>query len=246
MADTSGDMEQEITWRRGKYPKQDAALEERWVTYNRANPRSETKTVQRGLNDCDIHYINLAKREDRRQQIEKEFAKAGISHYARFEARENERGSIGCAQSHRDLIASVTPHPDRLTMVCEDDCEFLASRAEIDAAINAFANDERLSVLCLAYAAKNGIGISDLLAISSNLKTTACYIFKPAVADDLRDCFDESFHRLSQGERDKTAAIDVRWRDLQAKYFFALPIKRALRQRRSYSDIVNRKVFYRV
>lgn len=83
-------------------------------------------------------YINLAARTDRRQTIEAEFAKHGITP-TRFDAfttdtwdddehkvaymRSKTPGAVGCTKSHMAAIRSAKNH-DQPIVVCEDDAYF--------------------------------------------------------------------------------------------------------------------------
>ena len=75
-------------------------------------------------------YINLAHRTDRRQQMEAEYQRIGISQYHRFDAIKRDPGCIGCSLSHIEAlklgIASGAAH----IVVFEDDFELVASPEE--------------------------------------------------------------------------------------------------------------------
>ena len=89
-------------------------------------------------------------------------------------------GALGCAKSHEAVLSSASILEDQLLMICEDDCQFIADRAAIDAAIEEFFYNPHLDVLCLAYNAKNGFAISQNLMITSDTQTMSCYISRSA------------------------------------------------------------------
>ena len=219
-------------------------LKFRW----RQAPRSEPEglDVAYGLERCDITYINLDHRTDRREQVKKEFSKIGAKNIKRFSAHKHKRGSIGCAMSHLDILRSNLPSLGRVLMVCEDDLEFLVDRARLDKLIESFYRDSRMDVLCLAYNRRNGISVDEDFLISSNSRTTACYIAKPHALHAIEACALKSIKMLEDNIPDKSAAIDVVWREAQRKHIFALAKPRAARQYSSYSDIEGRIVDYKV
>jgi hypothetical protein len=199
-----------------------------------------------GLDRCDIVYINLEHRNDRREGIEAQFAKLGAKNVARFEAHKHERGAIGCAMSHRDVLGAACPAMGRLLMVCEDDLEFLVDRVRLDHLIERFFRDSRMDVLCLAYSRRNGVVIDPDFLITSNTRTTSCYLVKPHVLDMMQRTSSESVTLLEAGEPDKVAAVDVTWRAVQRKFIFALAYPRAAQQAPSYSDVLGRTVDYKL
>ena len=127
-----------------------------------------------GLDRCEIHYINLNHRADRRAALQSEFKALGVTRFARFEAISDANGALGCAKSHEAVLASASLTEDQLLMICEDDCQFIAERAAIDAAIEEFFYNPHLDVLCLAYNAQNGFAISQNLMITSDTRMMSC------------------------------------------------------------------------
>ena len=77
---------------------------------------------------------------------------------------------------------------DQPLMICEDDCQFIADRAAIDAAIEEFFYNPHLDVLCLAYNAENGFAISQNLMITSDTQTMSCFILKAAASAEVLGC----------------------------------------------------------
>jgi glycosyl transferase family 25 len=131
-------------------------------------------------------------------------------------------------------------------MICEDDLEFLADRARLDHLIEHFYRDSRMDVLCLAYSRRNGVMVDPDFLITSNTRTTSCYVVKPHVVDMLHGTSCESVARLEAGEPDKLAAVDVTWLAAQREVIFALALPRAAQQGSSYSDVLGRAVDYKL
>lgn len=198
-----------------------------------------------GLYNCDIYYINLDHRTDRKKDIQDEFHKLNLFNYKRISAVKKSNGALGCAISHK-LVYEKSLQSNNLILVCEDDVSFLLSKAQLDDLINSFYNDSKLDVLCLAYNALYTIKINNDFYISSNIQTMACYVIKPHVLNEFIKMANVSIEALNAGKSEEIYAIDQVWKRLQNKYIFALPIERAVIQRPSYSDIRNVNVDYNV
>ena len=224
---------------------QNLVLRWRWFRASRvAQPTCVAEPI--GLERCDIFYINLDHRTDRRTHIEGEFAKIGVNNYTRFSAIKNENGALGCAQSHLNILRTWEANPQRLLMICEDDCQFLLERSEIDDLVDQFYNDTRLDVLCLGYNARNGARATEEFSITSNTQTLSCYIMKPHIVPKLIESALKSTKWLATGLPEQKAAIDVVWKELQTQYMFAIPRNRAAKQTDFYSDIQKKSVSYNV
>ena len=139
-------------------------------------------------------------------------------------------GPLGCALSHRDLVGSLVG-ASLPVIICEDDLEFVGRGREIWSVIEAFGRDPRLDVLCLAAnVGDEPIPISQHLAISQNIATTACYVVKPLAIPLLENVFRESAERLKSGEGIETASLDQRWKILQRwSLIFSVPAHRLAR-----------------
>lgn len=201
-------------------------------------------TSGKGLKKCDIFYINLDHRDDRRKQIESELVKLDIDHAVRFSAKKNKNGALGCSLSHFSVLNSRKQQTGRLIMVCEDDCEFIANREVVDRIIDKFDSDKRLDVLCLAYNAFNGVKVDDTFSITSDTQTTACYVLKPNVVEPFLKVAKLSISLLEKGKSSDVAAIDMVWKKIQKQFLFAIPNQKIAKQRISFSDIEKEIVDY--
>lgn len=198
-----------------------------------------------GLDRCDIRYINLASRPDRRESIEKQFALLGVSHAVRVEATASKQPLLGCARSHVQALNEPAAE-GRVLMICEDDLVVDAARSDIDACIDEFLASPELDVLCLAY----NLGtppypISGLLSITDNTQTASVYLVKENARKLVRRIFLQSCADLARGRPESVAANDQIWKKLQkGTLFFAIPRARMARQAAGYSDIERRYVDY--
>ena len=200
-----------------------------------------------GLERCEIRYINLSRRVDRRDSQESEFRRLGLAHFSRFNAVEAKLGILGCAISHSTVLRRPALAREFL-MVCEDDVVFSGSRAELDRCIEEFGANKNLDVLCLAYnLTGRSKSVSERLSITNDTQTTSCYVLKEGARSDLQSTFQKSAELLAAGRDVRRFAPDILWKKLQnGKYFFAVPTSRMAKQRPSFSDIEQRHVDYGV
>lgn len=215
----------------------------RWWRKSFAVFINRTKKTDIEIDELLFIYINLNHRVDRRVAMEKQFAHLKISNYERLPATRNELGALGCSFSHLDALKMATERRG-YAVICEDDAEFVISRHELVELIQNFYKDSRLDALCLGYNAFNKLKINSRFYITSNTQTAACYISKMHVLEDLVINAESSINGLTSGGSQQVYAIDQLWKRLQKQYIFAVPIKRAVIQRASYSDIEQKDVKY--
>lgn len=197
------------------------------------------------LERCNTVYINLSHRTDRRAQIENELVKLGLSNWHRFEAIKADPGALGCSMSHHAVLDRYAVSGDDLLMILEDDCEFLATRAELDDIIASFVWSDA-AVLCLSYNARKFSPMNKIIQRAYNIQTCAAYVLKPYIMPVIKSVAADSINLIQQGIRMDHAAIDRVWFREQERYTWVVPVNRAAKQRESYSDIENRMVNYGV
>ena len=90
-----------------------------------------------------IVYINLKKREDRKEKITKELDDYGLA-YERFEAIETPGfGILGCGLSHLQVLENAKADETIKTLlILEDDFTFLVTKEEFSKEINNFFERE--------------------------------------------------------------------------------------------------------
>jgi hypothetical protein len=218
------------------------------VVMHRHVRRLRAEAPPRGVDRLDaVFVINLAKRPDRLQRFESEMERLGIVDFTRFPGVEHEIGILGCTLSHAGCVRTAVERSWNCVMICEDDVEFLVSRAELDVLVDAFLADNTADVVCLAYhhlsppTRHNSL----FLRAPEDTRTAACYLVKRSIAEQLADCFDEGARELAAGGDRMTYGIDTVWSGLQRSRVFLIPIKRAARQASGYSDIEQAYVDYR-
>ena len=195
-----------------------------------------------GLSRCKVFVINLRHRIDRRDSFAAQASAIGLRDFNFFQAIKDDRGSRGCALSHRSVLRTTEINQGEMLMICEDDCEFLASRSELDEVIEEFYKNDKLDVLCLGFNTPNAwqqARISPNLLVTENTQTTSCYIVKPHVQELLESVAAASAESLLTQDLPGLYEYDVVWKTLQDSYFFAIPSKRMVKQIASHSDIEN-------
>jgi GR25 family glycosyltransferase involved in LPS biosynthesis len=169
-----------------------------------------------------------------------------LNKFQRFVAISADPGILGCGLSHESVLANWKGSEDRLLLVCEDDAQFLGSRDDIDAVLEDFYRNPALSVLALANNTAWNIPITERLAISSDIQTTACYAVKENIVQALLYAARRSSARLRNGEHSSLAAIDIVWKEIQRTKLFAVPRQRLVVQLPGYSDVQREQTDYGV
>ncbi len=200
------------------------------------------------LSELPVMFINLKDRVDRLESVLSQFARLGLDNVLRFDAVAHEIGILGCTLSHAEVMNVGAKGDTPLMMVCEDDLEFLAEREAIEEVVSEFARNPNLDVLCLAYnlGAKPHT-VSELLAITNDTQTAACYVVKVHAREPLRRAFQRGADLLAKGVPAWAGANDVVWKKLQrGRLIFAIPNVPLARQKPSYSDVEGKWVDYGV
>jgi glycosyl transferase family 25 len=223
---------------------QNLALQFRWMLRSRRRYGAIINSSPFDL--CDIYFINLSHRADRREIFERQMQNLNISRFFRFDAHIDADGALGCSLSHLDLLQNAPLAQDRVLMICEDDIQFAVDGDELNRIVLEFLRDNRLDVLCLGHNEKNGIPISKDFMITSKTRTMSCYLVKSCARSSLIDDAKRSVRLLKAGVERKRAAVDVTWRRSQKKHIFAFPRNRMAFQMASYSDIERGLVDYKV
>ena len=87
----------------------------------------ESKTTIKCLDDIkNVFYINLEHRTDRKEHIENELLKLGLTG-TRFNAIKMKNGAIGCSLSHLKILEQSTKNNLDHVLILEDDITFLDS-----------------------------------------------------------------------------------------------------------------------
>ena len=210
-------------------------------------------------NAISLYYINLAKRTDRRIEIEREIdgISSTFSSCTRMEGVETPKnGAIGCAASHCKALQHFIFSTDaQVAIIFEDDFTFNCAPTEATTTIRNLAILLReYDVAMLAYNLRAGLPTSTpgIIRIFSAL-TTSGYMLKKSFAYTLLNCFQQAHknltHGLSELPKDTAnaiSAIDVAWQRLQSTHRFFGYYPALGYQRPSISDISNQFADYNV
>jgi len=192
-------------------------------------------------------YINLNRRTDRREQIEAECQKMGIS-IERFPAIEHWFGGFGCLQSHLAVLKLARERGYPTATIFEDDFQFLVSKDEFEDLVKRVPNE--FDVVMLGYNhMKPCLPYTDTFEKVIEAQTTSGYIVHNRFYDKLIAVYEEA-SKLFDGELTRQGfgkySPDQCWKRLQPISVWLSTVKRIGRQRESYSDIEGMVVNYGV
>lgn len=178
-------------------------------------------------------YINLARRADRREAVEREFQKLGVMPM-RINAIEHKEGWRGCVQSHiAALEAAKATRQGEYAMICEDDVVFDKSHVELMKLMRvAYEADRNLNVVMFTC---TPISISKPVNGISKVGTAlegACYVVRKSYIPTLIAAI-----------RPANRPLDQMWNTLQSDGWYCMnpPVAH---QRPGFSDIENKEVDY--
>lgn len=197
-------------------------------------------------------YINLDKRTDRKEHIEQELQKLGIS-AKRFPAKYiPKNGAVGCTLSHLTLInKAIQENYDHL-LVLEDDIQFLEPEL-FKSQINTFlqTHQNNWDMILLAGNLPVNPFIRSFESVDSTCiqvfycQTTTGYIVNKHYFQTLKQNISEGLELLIRYPSSKLLyCIDRYWFKLQAVHKWYLIIPLTITQRPDYSDIENKVVNY--
>jgi glycosyl transferase family 25 len=182
-------------------------------------------------------YINLDRRQDRREQFEAEAAKMNLP-VERFSAIERSPGILGCGLSHLAVLKLARERDWPSVLIFEDDFEFLVSPAEFRSQLESALKDEgdNWDVLMLSYAHEVREPHSKTLFRIQSAQTASGYIVHKRLYTELIDLFERAMESLATTGRHWDYANDQVWKQIQPhKKWFGFTTRLG-RQRASFSD----------
>ena len=193
----------------------------------------------------NILYINLEKRKDRREHVEKQLSSIGLSG-ERFNAVQLKNGRVGCSMSHLKCVELAKSRNWDHVMIIEDDITFTKPRLFMKQLKKFLSRNIKWDVLLLAG---NNIPpykkYGDFCIKVSYCQTTTGYIVKKDYYNTLIENYREGIKQLMrEPEKHREFAIDKNWIKLQKKdnWFFIIPA--SVVQRPDYSDIEGKVINY--
>ena len=186
-----------------------------------------------------IFYINLAHRQDRRQEIEQELNNFNLR-YERFEAIATPGcGSIGCSYSHLGVLKLARERGYKNVLIIEDDFQFKVSKDEFEDGLNAlFTNPIQFDVCMLGYNLKNGTTVQEYpwLTRVYEAQTASAYLVNDSMYDRLIDLYEWSSPLMDSTREHWNYACDQAWKRFQPLTQWYCFTRRIGVQRPSYSD----------
>jgi glycosyl transferase family 25 len=194
---------------------------------------------------CDnidkIFYINLDKRTDRKEQIEKELNDFGLK-YERFKAFETpDFGILGCGLSHLEILKIAKKENYENVLILEDDFTFLVSKETLQNLLSDFFKlNLNYDVLFLSY------NVLQHQELNNNIvnkilecQTASGYIVHKNYYDKLIQLYEHAMPLLQQTRQHWIYANDQVWKQLQEKDNWFYFITRIGKQAPGFSDNTN-------
>jgi GR25 family glycosyltransferase involved in LPS biosynthesis len=191
-----------------------------------------------------IFYINLDKRLDRREEIEKELNFMELK-YERFCAIEHENGLVGCGYSHLAVLKIAKERKYKNVLIFEDDFTFLVSKSELENYFEMlFSNfSDKFDVCFLSHHCVSFDDIPDMpfLKRTFDTQTASGYIVNEKCYQKLIDLYEEAIPLLAKTDFHWIYANDQVWKTLQKTDMWVRFDKKLGKQRPGFSD--NAKCF---
>lgn len=192
-----------------------------------------------------IFYVNLDKRTDRRQEIEAELTKAGITNFERFPAICTTPGIIGCGLSHLAVLKLARSRGYRNVLIFEDDFEFLVDRDTFWKYMeDLFTEVKSYDVIMLAYYAPQTEPLTPLVQKVIEAQTASGYIVHSKFYDVLINLYEDAMPKLVSTGEHWNYANDQVWKLLQPISEWYATTTRIGKQRASMSDTGTAPVFH--
>jgi glycosyl transferase family 25 len=185
-----------------------------------------------------IIYINLNKRTDRREQIEKELKQFGLE-YERFEAIESPGfGTYGCGLSHLQVLKQAKEQGYKNVLILEDDFEFLVKKEEFEKNLTEFF-DLKLdfNVCMLSYNLQETQNTDyDFLLKVLEAQTASGYIVNSNYYDKLIALYEWAIPLLQRTKMHWVYSNDMVWKKFQKEDYWYCFKTRIGKQREGFSD----------
>ena len=187
-------------------------------------------------------YINLDSREDRREQFEEECKKMNIN-VERFSAIKNEKGGIGCTESHLNVLKKARDLKLESVIIFEDDFQFLINREEYDQILSNLPDN--YDVVMLSYGIKQSQPFNDMFGKVIEVQTASGYIVHSRFYEKLINRLEEGLRLFKLYSSDHHSYIlDQYWKPLQPISNWYYSLKRVGKQRSGFSNIMKAYIEY--
>ena len=192
-------------------------------------------------NISNIVYINLERRKDRKDEIEKELKSLYLP-FERYNAIEHENGAVGCSYSHLNVLKIAKERGYKNVLILEDDFTFDVSREEFETNLsylfgNAGYADFDVCMLTYLMVRSENIGEDATIGKVIEASNAAGYLIQSHYYQILIDLWELNAPYLQRTGSHWIYACDQLWKHLQKRdkwYYFKT---RMGKQRAGYSDI---------
>jgi hypothetical protein len=185
-----------------------------------------------------IIYINLEKRNDRRELIEEDLEKIGLD-AERFIGIPFEPGIVGCGKSHLSVMKMARERGYKNILILEDDFKFLVSREELDNSLNTFFDSVPDYDVCM-FCCQNLVEITPkpfpFLSRIQEANNASAYLINGKYLDTIIDLYEHALPLLENTGEHWNYANDQVWKKLQCKDKWFTFTPRLGKQRSGYSD----------
>jgi len=195
---------------------------------------------------CDqidrILYINLDRREDRRNEIEAEIERMKLNDQAeRFTAIEvlPPMGILGCGKSHLAVLKMAKERAYKRVLILEDDFLFTVTREELEASLtNLFEQHPRFDVCFLTCYLNEGTVLENTPQFTKvhSATTASAYIVQEHYYDEIIRLYEWAMPQLEATHAHWLYANDQVWGDLQKRDQWICFTNRLGQQRPGFSD----------
>jgi len=195
------------------------------------------------MNNFSVFYINLEKRKDRREHIEKQLN--FLPNVIRIEAIEHSIGSYGCCLSHIKALKEAYCTLNEYSIIFEDDHIWELPNKDVVEQLERLSRHD-FNVTLLSYNFRN-IKLFNHCSYYSDIEngqTTSAYIIKKSYIPNLLEKFEESSRYLTDIKNIEKYSIDQHWKSLQKRDNWKASIPRLGKQLKGVSDIFNKEIYY--
>ena len=195
-----------------------------------------------------IFYINLDKRNDRKDEIEKELTNYNLfNNSERFSAIQiPDHGILGCTMSHLEVIKIAKERKYKQVLILEDDFYFTVSKEEFENQLTNFFDLHISYNICMISYNLNSSSPTEypyLLKVLDG-QTASGYIIHESFYDSMINLYEYAIPQLKETRQHWIYANDQIWKRLQPQSEWFAFSPRFGKQRDGFSDNTNTFVSY--
>ena len=193
-----------------------------------------------------VLYINLEHRLDRKQHVENQLNKIGITSFERFNAIKLPNGRLGCSLSHLKCLEMAKVSGWEHILIIEDDIQFLDPSLFVKQLQTFLSTHKVWDVLLIGGNVVPPYQPIDSSCIKvKKCQTTTGYLVRSHYYDTLMENIRAGMNKLLKDQENHFLyAIDKYWFQLQEKDSWYLIIPLTVAQREDYSDIEKKLTNY--